>query len=101
MQENDMIIINFLSTANGRMWYKKCGWRLARGVGAAARLQRALQTLSSHCAVFFARCFCSVTGEAKGTRRDGTGRVLFVVVAIAVVGSIVCVVESLFLLCVH
>lgn len=25
MEENDMIIINFLSTANGRMWYKKCG----------------------------------------------------------------------------
>jgi hypothetical protein len=43
----------------------------------------------------------SVTGEAKGTRRDETGRVLFVVFAIAVVGSIVCVVESLFLLCVH
>jgi hypothetical protein len=75
------------------------GPRGGRGGEAPASFANALP----HCAVFLARFFLFRDGGGEGdeTGRDGTGRVLFVVFAIAVVGSIVCVVESLFLLCVH
>ncbi len=97
-EENDMIIINFLSTANGRMWYKKMWMKMGPGVWAGGRgSSELLQTLSPLCRVF-SEVFLFRDGGGEG---DETGRVLFVVFAIAVVGSIVCVVESLFLLCVH
>ncbi len=58
MQENDMIIINFLSTANGRMWlYKmwmKIGPGCRRGGEAPASFANALSPL---CRVFWRGVF--------------------------------------------
>jgi hypothetical protein len=53
---------------------KKCGWRWAPGCGPGGEAPASFCKRSPHCAVFLARFFCSVTGEAKGTRRDETRR---------------------------